>query len=148
MDPLGDQLTTRPIQTGWEFIFELYPSWRFGFIDNLHRQFGNWSVWTRTRTRVISPEQLLILRLRSFAWWQQCVDCFVDMLYLPFRSWEKFLFGALTIVLYVELVVGRDVGCWKIWTWRRHVESFTSRFVRLINSNGTKSPFWPLFQLE
>jgi hypothetical protein len=148
MDPLGDLLTTRPNQTGWEFTFELYPSWWFGFIDNLHRQFGNWSVWTWTRTRIISPEPLLTLRLRSFAWWQQRVDCFVDMLYLPFRSGEKFFFGALTIVLYLELVVGRDVGCWKIWTWRRHVECFTSRFVRLISSNGTKSPFWPSFQLE
>jgi len=30
MDPLGDLLTTRPIQTGWEFTMEPYPSGRFG----------------------------------------------------------------------------------------------------------------------
>jgi len=61
MDPLGDPLTTRPIQTGWEYTFELYSSWRFGFIDNPDRQFGNGSVWTHTRTRSDGPEPLLTL---------------------------------------------------------------------------------------
>jgi hypothetical protein len=50
MDPLGDPLTTRPILTGWEFTMELYLSGQFGFIDDPDRQFGNGSVWTRTRT--------------------------------------------------------------------------------------------------
>jgi hypothetical protein len=50
MDPLCDPLTTRPIQMGWEFTMELYPSGQFGFIDDPDRQFGNGSVWTRTRT--------------------------------------------------------------------------------------------------
>jgi len=61
MDPLGDQLTTGPIQTGWEFTIEPYPSRQFGFIDDPDRQFGNGSVWTRTRTRSDSPEPLLTL---------------------------------------------------------------------------------------
>jgi len=41
MDPLGDPLTTRPIQTGWVFSMEPYPSGQFGFIDAADRQFGN-----------------------------------------------------------------------------------------------------------
>jgi hypothetical protein len=50
MDRLGDLLTTRPIQTGWEFTMELYLSEQFWFIDDPERQLGNGSVWTRTRT--------------------------------------------------------------------------------------------------
>jgi len=61
MDPLCDPLTTRPIQTGWEFTMELYPSGQFGFIDDPDRQFGNGSVWTRTRTWSDGPEPLLTL---------------------------------------------------------------------------------------
>jgi hypothetical protein len=61
MDPLGDPLTTRPILTGWEFTMEPYPSGQFGFIDDPDRQFGNGSVWTRTRTRSDGPEPLLTL---------------------------------------------------------------------------------------
>ena len=61
MDPLGDLLTTRRIQTGWEFTMEPYPSRRFGIIDDPDRQFGNGSVWTRTRTRSDGLEPLLIL---------------------------------------------------------------------------------------
>jgi hypothetical protein len=61
MDPQGDPLTTRPILTGWEFTMEPYPSGQFGFIDDPDRQFGNGSVWTRTRTRSDGPEPLLTL---------------------------------------------------------------------------------------
>ena len=61
MDPLCDPLTTRPIQTGWEFTMEPYPSGQFGFIDDPDRQFGNGSVWTRTRTQSDGPEPLLTL---------------------------------------------------------------------------------------
>jgi len=61
MDPLGDPLTTRLIQTGSEFTIELYLSVQFGFIDDLNRQLGNGSVWTRTRTRNDGPEPLLTL---------------------------------------------------------------------------------------
>jgi len=63
MDPLGDPLTIRPILTGWEFTTQPYPSWQFGFIDDLDRQFGNGSVWTRTRTRSDGPEPSLTLHL-------------------------------------------------------------------------------------
>jgi len=38
-----------------------YLSGQFGFIDNPYRQFGNGSVWTRTRTLSDSPEPLLTL---------------------------------------------------------------------------------------
>jgi hypothetical protein len=56
-------------------------------------------------------------------------------------SGVKFFFRALTIVSFVDLVVGQDVGCWKIWTTWRQAEPFMSRFVRLINSNKAKSAF-------
>jgi len=58
MDPLGDPLTTCPIQTGWEFTFEAYPSWQFRFIDNPDRQIDNGSVWIQTGTRSDDPEPL------------------------------------------------------------------------------------------
>jgi len=61
MDPLGDPLTTLSIQMGWEFTIDPYQSWRFGFIDNHDHQFGNGSVWTRTRTQSEGPEPLLPL---------------------------------------------------------------------------------------
>jgi len=63
MDPLGDPLTTRLIQTGWEFTMEPYPSGQFWFIDDPDHLFGNSSVWTRTRTRSDGPELLLTLAL-------------------------------------------------------------------------------------
>ena len=63
MDPLCDPLTTRLIQTGWEFTMEPYPSGQFGLIDDPDRQFGNGSVWTRTRTRSDGPEPLLTLMM-------------------------------------------------------------------------------------
>jgi len=58
-DQLGDPLTTRPILTGWEFTSEPYPSWQFGFMDNLDCQFGNSPDWTQTRTRSDGLEPLL-----------------------------------------------------------------------------------------
>jgi len=61
MDPLGDPLTTRPIQTGWEFTMAPYPSGQFGFIDHPDRRSGNGSVGTRNRTRGDGPEPLLTL---------------------------------------------------------------------------------------
>jgi len=63
MDPLGDPLTTRPIQTGWEFTMEPYPIGQFWFIDDPDQQFGNGSVWTRIRTQSDSPEPLLTLSM-------------------------------------------------------------------------------------
>jgi len=40
---------------------EPYPSGQFEFIDDPDRQFGNCSVWTRTRTRIDGPDPLLTL---------------------------------------------------------------------------------------
>jgi len=40
---------------------EPYPSGQLGFIDDPDRQFGNGSVWTRTRTHSHGPEPLLTL---------------------------------------------------------------------------------------
>ena len=37
MDLLGDPLTTRPIQTGWEFTMEPYSGEQFGCIDDPYR---------------------------------------------------------------------------------------------------------------
>jgi hypothetical protein len=74
MDPLCDPLTTRPIQTGWEFTMEPYPSGQFGFIDDPDCQFGNGSVWTRTRTRSDGPEPLLTLNLSSVDSFSTCSD--------------------------------------------------------------------------
>jgi len=68
MDPLGDPLTTRPIQTGGKFTIEPYPIWQWGFIYNLDRQFGNSLGWTRTRTRSDGPEPLLTLHPDSRPW--------------------------------------------------------------------------------
>jgi hypothetical protein len=65
MDPLGDLLTTRPVQTGWEFTMEPYLSGKFGFIDNPDREFVNCSVWTQTRPRSDGPEPLLILTMHK-----------------------------------------------------------------------------------
>ena len=61
MDPLGDPLTTRPIQMGGEFTMEPYPSGQFRFLDNPDLQFGNGSVWTQTWTRSDGPEPLITL---------------------------------------------------------------------------------------
>ena len=42
---------------------EPYPSWQFGYIDDLDPQFGNRLVWTRTQTQSDSPELLLTLNV-------------------------------------------------------------------------------------
>ena len=65
MHLLGDLLTTRPIQTGWEFTMELYPSGQLGFIEDPDHPFGNGSVWSRTRIRSEGPEPLLTLVMSS-----------------------------------------------------------------------------------
>ena len=61
MDLLMDQLTTSPIQMGWEFSIKLYQSGQFGFIDDPDRQFSNSLVCTRTRTQSDGPAPLLTL---------------------------------------------------------------------------------------
>jgi hypothetical protein len=59
MDPLGDHLTIRTNETGWEFAMEPYPSGQFGLIDDPEHQFGNSVVWTWTPTQRDGPEPLV-----------------------------------------------------------------------------------------
>jgi len=63
MDPLGNLLTTCPIQTGLEISIEPCLNWRFGCVDNLDRQFVNGSVPTRPCTCSDGPELLLTLKV-------------------------------------------------------------------------------------
>jgi len=63
MDPQGDPLTTRQIQTAWEICIDPYPNWQFGCADNLHRQFSKGSVLTLTGTLSDTPEPLVTLRM-------------------------------------------------------------------------------------
>jgi len=61
MHPLGVPLTICPIQTASVLTSQPYPKWRFWFIDNPDRQFGNGSAWTQTQTWRDSLELLLTL---------------------------------------------------------------------------------------
>jgi hypothetical protein len=61
MDPLGDSVSTYPVQRGWECTMELYPIGQFGFIDIPDPHCGNGSVWTQTRTWSEGPHPLLTL---------------------------------------------------------------------------------------
>jgi len=97
------------------------------------------------RARTIYTSRLL---LPSFAWWYCRVEHFIDSLYLPARCGETFFFGALTIVVCVDYVVWRDVGCCMIWTIWGQATSFMSRLVRLINLNKSKSMLWSSLKLE
>lgn len=65
--------------------------------------------------------------------------CFVDLPYVLAGSGEWYFFGALTIVCCVDLVVGQDVGCRKVWTTWRQVASFMSGVVCLIDLSKEKS---------
>ena len=78
------------------------------------------------RTRTLSASWPL---LHSFAWWHCHMAHFVDLPYLPAGWGERIFFGALTIVVCVNFIVGWDVGCWKIWTIWRQAASFMSRLV-------------------
>jgi len=62
MDSLGNPLTIRPIQTGWEFTIEPYVGWRFGFIDGPGRQFDNGlaQTWTWTWSDISEPLLTLV----------------------------------------------------------------------------------------
>jgi len=64
MDPLDNQLTTDPIQTGWEVAIEPYSNWQFRCMDNPDRQFGNWLVRTRTMNNSDGPEPWMTLVVR------------------------------------------------------------------------------------
>jgi len=60
--------------------------------------------------------------------------------YLPACSGEKFIFGTLTIVVYIGFVEC-NVGCCKILTIGRQAVSFMSRLVHLINLYKEKFAF-------
>jgi len=77
-----------------------------------------------------------------FTSWHHCVDRYVNFLYVPTRSGKKLFFVALTIVSWVNFVVGQDVWCCKIWTTCRQAVSFMSRLVRVINLNTARPAFW------
>ena len=61
MDPLYNQLQTRPIQTGREMSIELSPNRQFRFSDDPECQSSSGSVLNRTRTRSDSLELLQTL---------------------------------------------------------------------------------------
>jgi hypothetical protein len=61
MDRLGNLLTTREIQMGWESIIESYPNWWFGFIHNPDGHFVKGSVPTQTQNSSDGQELLLTL---------------------------------------------------------------------------------------
>ena len=65
--------------------------------------------------------------LSLMAWWLRRVAFFVDLPYYSARRGKWSFFGALTIVSCVDLVVGWDVECCKIWTTWRQAESFMPR---------------------
>jgi len=50
MDPFDNQLTTQPIQTGWEMFIEPYLNRRFRCIDNTDHLVANDWILTRTKT--------------------------------------------------------------------------------------------------
>jgi len=86
MDPLGDQLTIRPIQPVWEFTIEPYASGQFWFIDDPEGQFGNGSVWTRTQIRSDSAEPLLTLPDLCINWSTHAVSPSASMMRMIIRS--------------------------------------------------------------
>jgi len=123
MDLLGDPLTTRPFQTGWELTMELYPSGQCGFIDDPDCRFGNGSVWTRTWTRSDAPEPLLTLH-GTMIWWHNsqpatyfCMsDCIpgqlisFDRCFAVFRA-PKWLGSALSSNRCVTLLLRAVATC-------------------------------------
>jgi len=59
--PAGQPAYNPPDSDGLGVHHVPYLSGKFGFIDDLDRQFGNGLVWTRTRTRSDGPELFLTL---------------------------------------------------------------------------------------
>jgi hypothetical protein len=65
----------------------------------------------------------------------------VELLNDPADSGGKFYSGAFMVVFCAEIIVGRDVGCLKIWTMSRQAALFKSRLVHVINSKKAKAAF-------
>jgi len=83
------------------------------------------------------------LPIPSLTWRRGYVDRIADLPYLPTTCTEKISLGMLTIVCWVDFVVGWDVGYCKIRTMRTQAASFMSRVVCLIILNKIQSAFWP-----
>jgi len=92
-----------------------------------------------SKAQTLSASKPLLL---SFPWWLCCVNHFVVLPYMPTGIGEKFILGTLTIVLYVNFVVGWDVGCCMMWIIWRQAVSFMSTLVQLIILNKARFPFW------
>jgi len=73
MDPLGNPITTRPIQPGWELSIEPYPCGWLGFTEEPDRQFGNGSVLPQTRIWSDGLEPLLTLHFVKYHWQRQSI---------------------------------------------------------------------------
>ena len=118
------------------YVFRLFSVGSF-FLDRKLRNAPN-------APTISASKQLLHL----LCWCCSHVHWFVELPYLPAGSGKSFFFGALTILSCVDLVVGREVECSKIWTTWRQGASYMSRLVDLINLNKAKSVFWPSLHWE
>jgi len=85
MDPLGDQLTTHPIETGWDISIEAYLSRHFGCTGNRDNECGNGSVVTRTRTESDSLEPLPKLGESAT---EDVGSCDWQLQWLKHKSWR------------------------------------------------------------
>jgi hypothetical protein len=119
-----DPLTTRPIQTGWEIAMEPYPSGQLRCIDDQDVQFGNGSVWTRTRTRSDGPEPLLPLHIwcHAILHINDCVEPgeYSTKLTIQPRCWLC-LFG---VIMVEERNEERNQHHWRKWNkalWLTHL---------------------------
>jgi len=106
MDPLGDRLTTRRIQSGCKFIIEPYPSRQFGFLDNPDHQFGNGLGSTRTRTRSDGPDPLLTQVTEKLMMYGD-TDCWPN---IPRKSYYHILQGYSN--------ANKNVQTYVTWPWQ------------------------------
>ena len=97
------------------------------------------------KARISCTSKPLLLWFTS---WCCGVNRFVNFLYMPAGSGKRCLLAALTVVSWVDFVVGQDVGCCKIWTTWRQAASWIWRLVHLINLNTAKSTVWPSLHWE
>jgi hypothetical protein len=89
-----------------------------------------------------------ILFWNQFAGWSRRIHLIVDWEVLNTRSDENIFVGELTIIVCIDFVAGRNVGCWNVWTIWRQAATFMSRLVHLLILNKAKSPFWQSIHLE
>jgi len=136
MDPLCNPLTTRPIQTGWEFTMEPYPSGQFGLIDDPDRQFGNGSVWTRTRTRSDGPEPLLTLGTHHYP----CHDwrCYATCKWQPEAADRKPVLGLSPTGRQIRCASRANAGVWSFTS--RTMVSQTKSWHKLVSIDSVESP--------